>query len=103
MPNCNCSVNSCANNSQGCCCRPSIQVAGNSAMSSSGTACSSFMPIGSATNSAAQFNQPNPALKVACSASNCCHNGGKFCQANNISIYNSGSGSQCATFTEGVY
>lgn len=71
MTNLQCSVMSCANNAQGCCCLPGIQVSGDHACDCGDTCCSSFQTKSSAMQNAVQYNQPNQTLEISCSAGTC--------------------------------
>ncbi len=94
-----CSVNACASNHSGCCCRPSIQVEGPSACKCSETCCESFVPKGrgEASNSI-RYSAPNSALDVCCDACTCVHNDSGKCAADCVCINCCSSGTQCTSF-----
>ncbi|HJB49619.1 MAG: DUF1540 domain-containing protein [Clostridium sp.] len=107
MTNLRCTVTSCANNSQDCCCRPDIKVAGACACGCEQTCCSDFTgKSGSASNvSSCGCSNPNPSLHVRCEARNCIYNENNECIAENIHVADGSCGkadcksqTECATF-----
>ncbi|WP_283675212.1 DUF1540 domain-containing protein [Butyricicoccus sp. Marseille-Q5471] len=98
MTNLQCSVNSCGSNKEGCCCRPSIKVAGQQAQACSDTCCHSYTPKSDAPSNSADFERPNLSLEIGCSACNCVHNDGHKCGADCVCVKNGSSGTECATF-----
>ncbi|HEX3038233.1 MAG TPA: DUF1540 domain-containing protein [Oscillospiraceae bacterium] len=104
MTNLECHVSDCANNAQGCCCRPNIGVAGRSANECSETCCSSFQEKQDGASNAVRFDQPNQSLQIDCGAMNCTYNADGICDADCILVESSNnrttakSQTECATF-----
>ena len=102
MTNLQCSVMSCANNAQGCCCLPGIQVSGDHACDCGDTCCSSFQTKSSAMQNAVQYNQPNQTLEISCSAGTCQYNDHGGCTAHQVQVDGHDAcqcyQTQCSTF-----
>ncbi|WMJ22561.1 DUF1540 domain-containing protein [Paludicola sp. MB14-C6] len=98
MTNCQCNVDSCASNQNGCCCRPSIYVSGAGAQNSTATCCGSYVPKSNEFSNSVQYSSPNQSLNIGCNATNCTHNRSHKCSANSVCISCGSSGSECATF-----
>ena len=85
MPQLRCSAQNCAHNSEQCCCRGEIKVAGNQAHHSENTCCSNFYEDqGGARNSVSQA--PTVQMNVGCEATNCTHNNNCNCAADSIDV-----------------
>ena len=87
MTNLQCGVDTCANNAQGCCCLPGIDVGGAHACRCGDTCCRS-----------------NPNSHISCSAKTCAYNEGGLCSASQITVKGGGadqaSQTECATFRQ---
>ena len=97
-----CSVTTCANNADNCCCRPDITVEGPDACCCGDTCCCSFQEKEEAASNVMRHDVPNRALSIRCSVHNCVYNGDGACHAESISVTGSGaccdSETECATF-----
>lgn len=101
MPNLQCSVDHCANNSQGLCCRPDIHVGGTNARSSAGTSCRSYVQRSGGYSNSNLYENPNSSLDISCSARNCVFNADRICSANAISIsLGDSSETECSSFRQ---
>ena len=98
MTSLQCSANSCASNSGGFCCRPSIKVKGLSAYSSSETSCSSYTEKSGGFSNGTQYNSPNQSLDIKCNVRNCTHNSSDNCSANSICVNSGFGGAECSSF-----
>lgn len=97
-----CSVSSCANNADHCCCRPDIKVDGPSAKDKCETKCQSFISKSSGATNSVCNQSANPNLYIACSACECKHFENGRCVAANVCIDGQGASSmsetQCSSF-----
>lgn len=85
MPKLRCSAQNCMHNSNECCCRGEIEVAGESAGNSEETCCSNFYEdMGNARD--AMDQEPTEFMEVQCRAENCTHNEGCKCHADSIDV-----------------
>lgn len=99
MANLQCSVSSCAHNdTNGYCCKQSINVRGVNAKSSSNTRCNSFAERTSSYSNCVNNSNSNYLLDINCTAKNCIHNNANSCFAPNVSIDNSDKGTECTSF-----
>lgn len=99
-----CSVTSCANNAENCCCRPDIKVDGPSATDKCETKCQSFISKSSGATNSACNSSINPNLCISCSVSECEHHDSGKCVAASVAIDGQGastmSETQCSTFKQ---
>ena len=100
MTSLQCTVNSCGNNKEGCCCRPDIKVGGQQAHTSSETCCDSYISKKNSMTSSIGYSQPNASLDIRCDACNCIYNENHQCYASGISVNSVASGTECSTFCE---
>ena len=84
MTNLMCNAHNCAHNQSNLCCKDSIQIAGDQAVSSTATCCNSFEEKTGAFTSS--YEQPKSRLSIQCNAVNCFYNEAKMCSAETISI-----------------
>lgn len=98
MTKLNCSAIHCANNSEGCCCRPEIKVSGADACECNETCCSSFLKENSAASNYAACKEPNASCDIRCSVKNCVHYKNEKCCADAIMV--NGAAACCKTETE---
>ena len=101
MPKLRCSAENCAHNTDQCCCRGEIEVAGKTAHTTEDTCCSSFYPdAGGARNAVSQ--EPVINAEIGCSAKNCTHNKDCKCCADSIDMNGYGANESretaCSTF-----
>lgn len=94
--NLNCSATNCTHNNSGACFAGAINVAGNSATSTSNTSCTSFVEgsFGSLTN-CSDCNCTKPE-HIICQAEKCKYNENKSCIAENVKI--NAQDASCETF-----
>ena len=95
-----CNVTTCASNDNSCCCRPSIQVAGDSARASVETCCDSFAPCNTGASNDCGCHTPNPSLEIDCGACHCKYNKNHKCTSTNVQIEAGTDGTECKTFAE---
>ena len=97
-----CSVTSCANNANDCCCRPDINVGDSSATDRCETKCKSFSSKGDSTTNSVYTESVNPNLYIKCSVNECVHYESGKCVAAAVDIDGQGastmSETQCSTF-----
>lgn len=86
MTKLDCTVVSCAYNSNKKCRRENITVGGQEANKPSETACESFYPKGTNTLTSMACEGPKTALNVCCNAVTCRYNADKKCTADHIAI-----------------
>lgn len=104
MSNLNCSVENCANNKSGFCCRPDIMVSGSDSNRACQTFCSNFIDrADSGASDAVDSSSPNRSLDVHCKAENCAYNHSMACTADSVEInctnVNGGQvKTECSTF-----
>lgn len=96
-----CDACTCEHNNDYYCCVGSIDVGGQQATNKSSTCCDSFAEkTGSMTSST---QSPNPQMEIACQATNCTHNEGCKCEANEVCICGdhacSSNETECSTFS----
>lgn len=101
MPQLACNASSCYHNKSNHCCKSAIDVAGQSATTSSATCCNSYYEKGdSFTN---EDMSPNSNLYVACHANKCVHNQDCHCEADSIDISGANAcnceQTQCSSFS----
>ena len=101
MTNLQCGVDTCANNAQGCCCLPGIDVGGAHACRCGDTCCRSFHPKSEGAQNSARHDVPNPNSHISCNAKTCAYNEGGLCSASQITVKGGGadqaSQTECAT------
>lgn len=87
MSQINCSVLNCSNNKNGNCYVSMLNIGGMGAVSEAGTCCASFLNSSVYSNIAtiAAMTGQGPD-SILCSASNCNHNSGGYCELNSISV-----------------
>jgi hypothetical protein len=96
-----CNAKNCVHNTDNCCCKNEIQVAGDHACRRDETCCESFDERRGDrfTN---KVEQPAHVIDVKCTATNCIYNEGSKCNANHISISGSSADrmdeTKCASF-----
>ena len=100
-----CSANNCVHNSEGYCCKSSINVEGADAKCADDTCCASFSEnTGGVFKNL--FKTPESKLDVVCDADNCSHNEDHCCCAGKIDIRGEGAcdcvETCCGTFTRKV-
>ncbi|QAT42954.1 DUF1540 domain-containing protein [Aminipila luticellarii] len=101
MPALQCTVVPCSYNEKGCCCRPSIQVKGQTAHVSTDTACQSFAEkTQNQMISGVQYHSPNQSLSVDCDAHRCVYNKDQKCSAESVAINYGYSGTECSSFKQ---
>jgi hypothetical protein len=97
-----CNVNNCSSNTDNCCCRPNIHVAGKRASDTAGTFCDSFTTLSQSATNIVNYNRKNPSMPVSCDVKNCVYNRQDLCDADKIKIENrnanTGDQTNCATF-----
>ena len=98
MTKLNCDVIHCSSNRDGCCCRPSIKVAGTTACTCNETCCDSFSKIEQSASNSMDYSQPNPVSDISCSVKNCIHYKNNKCYAETINV--SGTNACCKKETE---
>lgn len=103
-----CNVTDCLSNKNHLCCRPDIKVSGKEADSPDQTCCDSFQNksqgMQNRSDYSYDYDYPNEALQVSCSARKCTYNESGICYAESIHIGNQSSSTtretECCTFRE---
>lgn len=104
MPILNCTVSNCYYNKEKLCCLDSINVEGNTAEVSDGTACGSFREKvdGNFTSSCKCEGSPEKKASIDCQAEKCTYNDSCKCTAGSIEIKGNDAAScmdtKCASF-----